>query len=350
MNRFNFEPDFENLKNVLMGKKGYRIPNAELVIDQEIKEQFLEKPVISIADEIEFRYQAGYDYAWFSIGMIDPAGTINKERVSKSSDRHFQGKDERVWADEQGGTFSNKYDIDAYPWPDPQLIDYTSLDTAATVLKPGMKVIAVLGKIFTAAWQLMGFTRFCEQLYTNPSFVVALIERIAYIQLEVLKTIITMDAVGAVWIPDDIAYKTGLMIHPQWFKDHLFPHYARMTEVCHANDKPVIYHSDGNLSEIIDTIIDTGFTALHPIEPEAMDIYALRKQIGTNLCLLGNISVNTLSIGSRKEIADLSKERLLTLGEQGAFCLGSGNSIPHYVCFDNYITMLQTNAQFHSPT
>ena len=86
MNRFGYEPDFDNLQSVLRVGRGHRVPPAELVIDQELKEAFLGRPVVGVADEVEFRYQAGYDHAWISVGMIDPAGTVNRDLVCDSDD------------------------------------------------------------------------------------------------------------------------------------------------------------------------------------------------------------------------------------------------------------------------
>ena len=57
MNRYGFEPDFANLRAALLGGRGHRVPNIELVVDREIKDAFLGRPVASLADEIEFRYR-----------------------------------------------------------------------------------------------------------------------------------------------------------------------------------------------------------------------------------------------------------------------------------------------------
>lgn len=346
MNKYGFEPDFENLKTVLMGKKGYRVPNMELVIDREIKEGFLGKPVICLEDDIEFRYQAGYDYVWISIGMIDPAGTVNKELVKDLDEKHFAGKDKRVWADEHGGIIFNERDIDNFPWPEVEKMDFLTFTNAGKYLKPGMKVIAVLGKIFTAAWQLMGFQKFCELMYENPKLVKELTNRIGHIQVEVLKRIIGIDTLGAVWIPDDIAYRSGPMIRPDWFKNNIFPYYKTMADICREADKPIIYHSDGDLTKMLDIILDTGFHALHPIEPESMDIYAVRKRVQKKICLVGNIRVHTLATGTPDEIRSLVKDRIVNLGYDGAYCVGSSNSVPNFVPLYNYKTMLQTSADF----
>ena len=346
MNRFGYEPDFDNFRTVLLGGRGHRVPLAELVIDRELKEAFLERPVSSLADEIEFRYLAGYDYAWVSVGMIDPAGTVNKELVRDSAQRHVQGKDRRVWADEHEGLIHDQQALEAFPWPNPEALDYGPFLDSAVALKPGMKLVAVLGKIFTAAWQLVGFERFCELSVLEPGFVAALTRRVGEIQFEVFRRLITLEPVGAVWIPDDIAFRTGTLLPPDWFRRHVFPFYREMTALARKLDKPVIYHSDGDLTPVLDDILAAGFAALHPIEPESMDIYALRERVGRRLCLVGNISVNTLSIGSAAEIRTLVKDRITRLGYDGAYCVGSSNSVPNYVPLENYLTMLETAAQY----
>ena len=179
-----------------MGGRGTRVPNVELVIDQEVKEAFLGRPVKTLADDIEFRYQAGYDYVWISVGMIDPAGTVNKELVKDAADKHFAGKDTRVWADEHKGAIGGWEDFEAYPWPDPARLDWSPFAEARKHLKPGMKVVAIVGKIFTAAWQLTGFERFCEMTYDDPALVDAMMKRIGAIEVEACRRALAFDTVG----------------------------------------------------------------------------------------------------------------------------------------------------------
>ena len=136
------------------------------------------------------------------------------------------------------------------------------------------------------------------------------------------------------------------MLPPKWFVEKLFPWYREMTAMCRAAGKPFIYHSDGDMNAMIDTIIDSGINALHPIEPESMDIYALRERVGKRLCLLGNIRVHTLATGTPAEVRELVKDRVLRLGHQGAYCVGSSNSVPNYVKMENYRAMLETSAEY----
>jgi uroporphyrinogen decarboxylase len=343
-NDFGFEPDFENLKTVLMGGVGTRVPNVELVIDREIKEAWLGRPVNAPREEVEFRYRAGYDYVWVSVGMIDPAGTVNKEQVRETEGREFAGKDRRVWADQGKGILRTMNDVEAYPWPSAADLDYGPFHETVAHLKPGMKVIAILGKIFTAAWQLVGFERFCELIHDEPEMVACLLRRIGDLQVAVLDRVARIPGVGAVWCPDDIAYHTGPMLAPEWFRGNLWLHYRLMAEICRARGLPFIYHSDGNITSVVEDIIASGFNALHPIEPESLDIYRLRQQVERRLCLMGNIRVHLLATAAPEEIRRLVRDRLVNLGYRGGYCIGSSNSVPNYVKMENYRAMLETSA------
>ena len=342
MNSFGFEPDFENLKTTLMGGRGYRVPNVEFLVCKEIMQQYLGIGELSAKDEVEFFYQAGYDFARTSCGLIDVSGVHNKDFVSEENQQNLSsGK--RVWAEEHAGVIQTAEDIYSYPWPDPETMDYSDFFEKAKYLKPGMKIVSVLGKIFTTAWQLFGLEKFSEMLYDNPKVIDKLLELLGDIQIRILKKVVKMDFVGAVLISDDVAYGTGPMMSPKWLKERIFSFYRTMAEICRDADKPFIYHSDGEMTLLIDMIIETGFNALHPIEPESMDIYKVREMVGNRLCLLGNIRVHTLSVGTQDEIAELVKDRVLNLGHSGAYCVGSSNSIPDYIPLENYKTMIRTS-------
>ncbi|MCM8824627.1 MAG: hypothetical protein NC937_00530 [Candidatus Omnitrophica bacterium] len=345
MNDWGFSPDFENLRNTLLWEKNYRVPNMEFVIDREIKEAYLKKEVNSVKEEIEFRHRAGYDYIWISKGMVDPAGTVNKELVMDDPAKHFKGKDIRVWAEEHTGIIRTEKDIEQFPWPDIKKTDFSDFEFAEKNLPDGMKVFGVCGKIFVATWMLLGFENFVMLSVEKPEFVDHLINIIGETQVRFCEKMLEFECVGGIWIPDDIAYRTGTIMPPKWLGEKIFPYYKRMSKMVKDAGKLFLYHSDGNLYEMLDIIIDAGFNALHPIEPESMDIQELRKKVGKKIALIGNIRVHTLATGTKQEIQALTMDRIKKYGMEGGYAVGSSNSVPNYVPLENYLTMLETNAK-----
>ena len=57
---------------------------------------------------------------------------------------------------------------------------------------------------------------------------------------------------------------------------------------------------------------------------------------------MGNISNEILAEGTPEEVAELTKKRLKTIAPGGGYCLGSGNSVPDWASFDNYMAMRET--------
>ena len=231
-------------------------------------------------------------------------------------------------------------DYDTYPWPDPENLDYSVLQQIERYLPSGMKVITVAGNFYQKTVYLLGFENFALSLMDNPSFVARVMNRVAGITFRMLERVVEMPAVGAVVTGGDIAYGSGTMINPRFLRELVFPWYRREVEVCHSRDIAVIHHSDGNLWEVMDDLVDSGIDAFHPFEPAAMDIGEVKKRFGGTIGILGNVDVDLLSRGTpdavRREVLKLIRE----LGPGGGYCVASSNSIHKNVRLDNYRAMI----------
>ena len=100
-----------------------------------------------------------------------------------------------------------------------------------------------------------------------------------------------------VWAGDDIAFKTGPMISPGSSAACSCPTGAAWPT---AITLPWIFHSDGNFLPLLDDLLSLGMNALNPIEPDAIDIVALRRRLGQACALVGNIDINALASARRR--------------------------------------------------
>jgi uroporphyrinogen decarboxylase len=348
-------PDFNRLRRALMLEgEGDRVPIAEVYVDPYIKELFLAKPVQSLDDLVEFYYRAGYDYVelrqGFGILMGEDYSSDNVSATEISYTR-ASGKDKprrkRTWAHQHIGVIKDAEALDNYLWPRVEDFDFSEFENIKGILPDGMKVIAVGGKIFSVAWELMGFENLCLSIITNVGLVQKLMERIASIQLKVFEVMAGFEVVGAMWLADDLAHSTGLMVSPQFFRKHLFPWFIEYKKICEKYSLPLIYHSDGCILEVIEDLIDCGINALHPIEPKAMDIYSLKEEYGNRLCLIGNIDVGeTLARGTPEAVEEEVRQKIFRLAPGGGYCIGSSNAITDYVSLENYVAMLEASFKY----
>jgi uroporphyrinogen decarboxylase len=321
---------------------GY-VPLAELGIHPAVKERFLSRPLRSLADEAEFWHQAGYDYVKLQPGADFKAGHPGAAgRATYNPD----GTLFRTWASEGKGIISTDEELDRYPFPDPEDFDYSRFRDVRSHLPLGMGVVGQYGDIFTMTWEMMGFETFSMALYENPALIRGLNERLGSLVLGMFEEMALSADVEVLWYSDDIAYSDGLMVSPQVLREYFFPWLKKIGDLADRAGKPLIYHSDGLLYGVMEEIIGCGVTALHPIEPKAMEIGEVKARYGNRLSLIGGVDVDLLARGTPEAVRMRVRECIEMAGVGGGYCVGSGNSIPEYVKFDNYIAMLSAAREF----
>lgn len=349
-------PDFKRLRTALFCGQPDRVPTAELKCEDFIKEAFLGEKLPALATDprgyiekdIEFSWRAGYDFV-----RVAPTVDYGEQWLTATHD-YATGSDEqrrRKWAMTHGGLIRSEDDLERFPWPDPASATYQWLDIADELLPKEMQLGTSLkgGGIFERAWMLMGFEAFSFALMEHPEFIARMIDKTGEIYLGFLERALQHDRVQFVWLGDDLAYSTGLMVSPDFLRERLFPWYARIAELCRSHDPPkaFVFHSDGELWEVIDDLIELGIHALHPIEPKAMDIVEAKRRCAGRVCIIGNIDLGyTLTRGTPEEVREEVRERIATCGPGGGYVVSSSNSVTEYVPLENYKAMLSAVEEF----
>jgi uroporphyrinogen decarboxylase len=127
----------------------------------------------------------------------------------------------------------------------------------------------------------------------------------------------------------------------------LFPWYRRIAGIARDAGLPLIFHSDGNLLSILDELVEIGFQALQPIEPEAMDIAYLKRRYGNRLCLIGNLDLGgALTRGTPAEVRESVRQHIRAIGPGGGYCVGSSNTVTNYVPLQNFRAMVAATFEF----
>ena len=338
-------PDINLLLKVLNRENSYYFPLVELGVHPKIKEQFLGKRMINLKDEVDFWHKAGYDYI-----KLQPKADFNPMKIGLSNNVSYNddGTIFRKWASENNGVISNFEDLERYKFPTIADFDYSNFDSVKSSLPHGMGVIGQYGDIFTMTWEMMGFETFSIALFENEELVKELNNRLGNLVLSMFEYFAQSDVVDAIWYSDDIAYTNSLMVSPEILDKLFFPWLKKIGELAKRYNKPLLFHSDGILYDVINKIIDCGVSAIHPIEPKAMNIVEVKERYGDKLCLIGNIDVDLLSRGTVQEIKKNVIKNIEEVGFDGGYCVGSGNSVPEYVKLENYIAMVETVKEYNS--
>lgn len=339
------KPDHLRLRKALLSQgEPDCVPNLELGVHPTFKSRIIGRPCVTVADEIEYARAAGYDYVKLQPGINMNPGNIASPggaQVRMSDEGH-----ERRWAHEHDGAIQTLEEFERYIWAKPEDVSYARLEEANRILPDDMMIIGQYGDIYTFVWEQMGFERFCMAVYESPELVERLFNTVGAIVYNLFENMAKLDRVGALWYSDDLAYTAGLMVGPDCFRTYLFPWAKKIGDLCRERNIPFLYHSDGLLWKVLEDLIGCGVTALHPIEPKAMDIAEVKQRAGGRLAVVGNIDVDLLSRGTTEDIEREVKDRMRRVAAGGGYCLGSSNSVPDYCKFENYIAMLEANDKY----
>ena len=135
---------------------------------------------------------------------------------------------------------------------------------------------------------------------------------------------------------DDVAFNTAPFFSPKVFRELVLPRYQRVAK--HIT-LPWIVHSDGNVLPFVDDLLSVGIIGLHPNEKGAMDIRAMKRVYGDRLCLLGNVDLNLLGMGSPDVVDQEVRELIRDVGPGGGYIVTSGNSLAGYLLPENVLAL-----------
>lgn len=149
----------------------------------------------------------------------------------------------------------------------------------------------------------------------------------------------------------DYCFNDGPWLSPGMFADFVTPFLARQVEGFQQLGLYAVKHTDGDIMPILDQLIDTGIDALHSLDPMAgVDIREVRRLVGPELCLMGNVNCALVHAGTPDQVRESSLYCLEHGGvENGAYVFCTSNCIFEGVPLHNYAAMLQAREDFGPP-
>lgn len=242
-----------------------------------------------------------------------------------------------------GGTVKTPEDLERYEPPDPNAPGRMEILEAVVKDLGEHMVVAAGGHTgFSYAWRIRGgIDKFIVDTYRNPSFARKLMAKVADACLEWDKAI--MDTgIDVLVLTDDYAGTDGPFFSPKQFREIELPNLARVVNEAKRRGVPVMKHTDGNNYPILDDIIGTGISGLHPMEPGAMDIAQVKQQYGDRIFLGGNVDCRlTLPYGSETDVRTEVRRIIDATSPGGGHILMSSNTLHANVKPENVLTMIQ---------
>lgn len=138
------------------------------------------------------------------------------------------------------------------------------------------------------------------------------------------------------WFNSDICYGRGMIFSPQMYEQMVLPHIRRLVSYFEAQDMPTVFHTCGDVRQLIPLYIRAGVRGLHPLEARVgNDVRELRRLYGDQMVFIGNINVDKLS-GTKADIEHEVRSKVTAAKANGAYVFHSDHSIPPTVSLENY--------------
>ncbi len=212
-------------------------------------------------------------------------------------------------------------------------------EQVAQWLKQYKQEFAVYARIRLGAastLESMGLDVFGLMIYDDPDLVNEIHGRFSEWSVKVVRHLNELDF-DFFWANDDLAGNNGPFMSPKVFREFLLPH---MKTVAQEIKKPWIFHSDGNLFPLLPDLTTLGMSAIHPIQPCAMDIGRMKQEWGDKVAIAGNIDLDyTLTLGTPDEVDAEVKQKIATAGKRGGYLVTSANSLTDYCKVENVLAM-----------
>jgi 5-methyltetrahydrofolate--homocysteine methyltransferase len=194
---------------------------------------------------------------------------------------------------------------------------------------------------FTTLYEfLIGMEDCMKIVYEDRDFIEELLEISSNYWVKVVKSAVD-EGVDFIWPADDVAFKTGLYLPPKIMKEMWIPHLERIIEPALSARKPVMFHSDGKIDDIVPWLIDIGVDCINPMDPYGVDYREYKKKFGNRVCLSGNIDVEyPLAHGKPDDVEKDVKEHMEILKPGGGYVASSSHSIVNYIPHENYQAMI----------
>jgi uroporphyrinogen decarboxylase len=219
-------------------------------------------------------------------------------------------------------------ELERYPWPKVEWFDYKNIKSQIDKINDNKEEFSINffgGKIFEIAWYMRGFEQTLVDLYENLDIFNKIMEEIFKFYIGFSKEVIREgdNQIDIVCTGDDIGTQRGMMMSPGIWEKYIKPWHKNFNDYFHKNGLKIRYHSCGNITLVIDSLIDMGVDILNPLQFSAESMLTpkeLKKQYGNRLCFQGGIDIqHSLLEMSIDEIREETRKIIDVLGRDGGY-------------------------------
>jgi uroporphyrinogen-III decarboxylase len=345
-------PDKNRLIAAMRGEPTDRVPNFEVLIEDQHVERLLGRPAgntLGVGGDPAKGSEAAQ-----GVRFMDPQDYLELCRILGQDAIVLENlwtpiKQRRpdgsvvAWNDR---SLKTRADLERIVWPDEDDLREkigSVRQYVAAARGTGVGVMFLCGCIFQTLYEfVIGMDDCMVMTVDDPDLLDELMACSADYFAELVRRAVA-EGVDIVFLADDFAYNKGLFIEPQRFARLWRPHFDRLVAPAREACKPILFHSDGKLDDAVEMLLDMGVDALHPMDPSGIDYREYKRRYGRRVTLCGNIDIAwPLVHGTPEDVERDVQEHIDALKPGGRWIAGSSHSIVNYIPHDNFVSMINS--------
>jgi len=188
---------------------------------------------------------------------------------------------------------------------------------------------------------------FLLNMAMNPDFSVALLAKITEKCKQMMDVFLkeTGEYLDIIKIGDDLGTQENLLISPKMYREMLKPFHADLIAFAkERTDAKVFFHTDGDVFNLIEDLIEIGVDILNPVQTSAgrmSDLEGLKERYGDRITFCGAIDTHSvLPNGTPNEVQQEVRRVIQALGPGGGYMVASVHTIMNDVPAENVLAMV----------
>ena len=232
-------------------------------------------------------------------------------------------------------------DLSGYTFPDPAgAYRFEGLDDWCRRNAANYTIVWV-GDLWERATFLCGMERLLVWLSQEPPFVDALLAGIADYVLRTMDILFERFEFDGIALSDDYGTQKAMLMSPSAWRRFVKPRLGEIFARAKAAGRTVFLHSCGNVRAIVGDLVELGLDILHPIQPEAMDLFELKRAFGGDLSFCGGLGTQDLLVrAGPRQIRDEVRRLQDRMGRGGGYVLEPGITLQADVPLANILALI----------
>jgi uroporphyrinogen decarboxylase len=220
---------------------------------------------------------------------------------------------------------------------------FAHLDAWIELHAERFKIVQLGMMFFERSWFMRGMQDLMMDFHLHPAFAHELLDGLESVCAGVIDRLLRDygDRIDAIGMSEDYGTQKSMLINPATWREFIKPRLARLVGRIRAGGKQAYIHSCGHVLPVIGDLAEIGVTMLQPIQPEAMDIFEVKRRFGRDLCLMGGISTqHTLHHGSAGDVAREVHACLTRMATGGGYVMAPAKPILPGVPVENAVALI----------